>query len=120
MYKPKVRIFTKLHIYGVEMIAENLLKLRKELKLSQNEFALKLGIIPRAYVNYERGERKPPYEMLITLSNDFDVNLNWLINDKGKMFNKTVAQFNDSKAEIVLQVLEEKGLTDDKINQFFK
>lgn len=84
------------------MVSKNLSKLRKELALSQNEFALKLGIVPRAYINYERGERKPPYELLIKLSNDFNVNLNWLINNKGTMFNGL--QFEDVKDDILKEV----------------
>ena len=95
------------------MIAENLQKLRKTLILGQKDFAVKLGINPLTYANYERGERKPPYEMLIKLSDDFDVNLNWLINDKGEMFNTKETQFENSKEEmkqIVLDVLKEKGI----------
>jgi transcriptional regulator with XRE-family HTH domain len=93
------------------MIAENLQKLRKNLSLKQDEFALKLGISPRAYVNYERGERKPPYEMLIKLSDDFNVNLNWLINDKGDMYN--APKFEQAQGELALEirkVLREEGL----------
>ena len=89
------------------MIAENIVKLRKKLGLTQDEFALKLGITTRAYVNYERGERKPPYELLIKLSNDFNVNLNWLINDKGDMFNET-AQQNEQLEKLVAQIVDKK------------
>ena len=86
------------------MFSENLQKLRKNLQLSQNDFALKLGMNPRAYVNYERGERKPPFELLIDLSNDFNVNLNWLINDKGNMFNQP--ELGDIENGLELQVVE--------------
>lgn len=89
------------------MIVENLAKLRKKLNLTKDEFALKLGIAPRAYVNYERGERKPPYEMLIKLSDEFDVNLNWLINDKGEMFNES-AQQNEQLEKLVAQIVDKK------------
>lgn len=93
------------------MITENLQKLRKSLSLTQDEFALKLSITPRAYVNYERGERKPPYEMLITLSNDFNVNLNWLINDKGDMYNAPkFEQAQEGLALEIRKILREEGL----------
>lgn len=86
------------------MIAENLFKLRKQLNFGQNEFSLKLGINPRAYINYERGERKPPYELLIKLSDEYNVNLNWLITNKGDMFN--APQYEDVKGEILKEVDE--------------
>lgn len=104
-------------IFGVLMISENLQNLRKKLLLKQDEFALKLDIAPRAYANYERGERKPPYEMLIKLTDDFNVNLNWLIAGKGEMFiqpeKNFAAEYEDVKEDIlkkVQEMLKEKGL----------
>lgn len=93
------------------MIAENLQKLRKTLTFGQKEFAVKLGINPLTYANYERSERKPPYEMLVKLSDDFDVNLNWLINNKGEMFN--APKFEQVQSNLALEVrkiLREEGL----------
>lgn len=93
------------------MIAENLQKLRKTLTFGQKEFAVKLGINPLTYANYERSERKPPYEMLVKLSDDFDVNLNWLINNKGEMFN--APKFEQVQSDLALEVrkiLREEGL----------
>ena len=93
------------------MIAENLQKLRKTLTFGQKEFAVKLGINPLTYANYERNERKPPYEMLVKLSDDFDVNLNWLINNKGEMFN--APKFEQVQSDLALEVrkiLREEGL----------
>lgn len=84
------------------MIPENLQRLRKYYNLAQSEFALKLSMSTRAYMNYERGERKPPYEMLIKLVNEFNVNLNWLIADKGSMFNQS--KYEDIKIEILSEV----------------
>ena len=94
------------------MIAENLAKLRKQIQLSQKEFAVKLNINPLTYVNYERGDRKPPYEILIKLFSEYNVNLNWLIADKGEMFNNT-QQFNAEKDNLrkeVLQILKDEGV----------
>ena len=94
-----------------KMIAENLSKLRKYLSLGQNEFALKLGITTRAYVNYERGERKPPYDILIKLSNDFNINLNWLIADNGEMFNTQQPSATDEELEQkVVEVMKKYGV----------
>ena len=93
------------------MIAENLAKVRKTTLLVQSDFALKLGISPRAYVNYERGERKPPYEVLNKLYEEYNVNLNWFLTGKGEMFN--APQYEDVKDEIlneVNQVLVKYGI----------
>jgi len=93
------------------MIAENLQKLRKALNFGQKEFAVKLDINPLTYANYERGERKPPYEMLIKLSDDFNVNLNWLINNKGKMFNTQQPSASDDELEQkVVEVMKKYGV----------
>lgn len=94
-----------------KMIAENLQKLRKALTFGRKEFAVKLGINPLTYANYERNERKPPYEMLIKLSDDYNVNLNWLINDKGEMFNKQQpSTSNDELEQKVVEVMKKYGV----------
>ena len=93
------------------MIAENLVKIRKSTLLVQNDFALKLGISPRAYVNYERGERKLPYEVLNKLYEIFDVNLNWLITGKGNMFNKQQPHASNEELEQkVVEVMKKYGV----------
>jgi len=93
------------------MIAENLVKVRKSTLLVQNDFALKLGISPRAYVNYERGERKPPYEVLISLYEIYDVNLNWLITGKGSMFNQQQpSTSNEELEQKVVEVMKKYGV----------
>lgn len=103
------------------MIANNLQKLRKTLMLGQKEFAVKLGINPLTYVNYERGDRKPPYEMLIKLSNDFDVNLNWLINNKGEMFNAQQPSASDDELEQkVVEVMKKYGVIEKWVLQFLQ
>ncbi len=84
------------------MVSGNLLQIREYLKLTQNEFALKLGITTRSYINYERGERKLPFELLEKLCNDYNVNLNWLIAGKGEMF--IPPKFEDAKEEVLSQV----------------
>lgn len=96
------------------MIAENLVKIRKTTLLVQSDFALKLGISPRAYVNYERGDRKPPYEVLEKLYELCNVNLNWLITGKGSMFNKQQpSPSNEELEQKVVEVMKKYGVIDD-------
>lgn len=93
------------------MIAENLAKVRKTTLLVQSDFALKLGISPRAYVNYERGERKPPYEVLNKLYEEYNVNLNWFLTGKGEMFNEQQPSTSNEELERkVVEVMKKYGV----------
>ncbi len=96
------------------MIAENLIKIRKTMLLVQSDFALKLGVSPRAYVNYERGDRRPPYEVLEKLHELCNVNLNWLITGKGSMFNEqqpsTTSRSNEELEQKVVEVMKKYGV----------
>lgn len=67
------------------MIGLKLKELRKELRLSQSEFANKLGLKQQTYLNYENG-RDIPNAILEKFNSIFDVNLNWLFTGKGNIF----------------------------------
>lgn len=58
---------------------ENLLKLRKEHKLKQVEFANQIGINWRTYQTYERGEREPTLSTLVAIADFYDLSLDELI-----------------------------------------
>lgn len=93
------------------MEENRLQKIRKKLKLSQEEIADETNITYRAYTSYERGDRKPSFEFLVKLVEKYNVNLNWLIVGKGEMFN--APQYEDVKDEIlneVNQVLVKYGI----------
>ncbi|MBN8736346.1 MAG: helix-turn-helix transcriptional regulator [Xanthomonadales bacterium] len=47
--------------------------------LSQNAFAESLGVSPRAYVNYERGEREMPVALFRTLYEIRGIDPAWLL-----------------------------------------
>lgn len=80
-------------------------EIRKQLNMSQEEMALKLGLAPRTYAAYERNENKPTLSMLDMLNLNFDVNLNWLVSNKGEMFNSTPENISsDFKDEIIKTV----------------
>ena len=95
-------IFTKLHEIGFNMEENRLQKIRKKLKLSQEEIADETNISYRAYTSYERGDRKPSFEFLVKLVEKYNVNLNCLIAGKGEMFN--APQYEDVKDEILNEV----------------
>ena len=60
-------------------IGERLLRLRQEAKLSQADFAKRLGASPGAYQHYERGDREIPSSLLWALKEEFDVDPLWMI-----------------------------------------
>jgi transcriptional regulator with XRE-family HTH domain len=62
-----------------QKIGERLLRFRQEKKLSQAEFAERLGVSAGAYKNYERGDREIPSSLLLALHQEFDVDPLWLI-----------------------------------------
>ncbi len=85
------------------MYGQKLQQIRKKLNLSQEEMASRTNTSYRAYSSYERGDRKPSFELLEKLANNFDVNLNWLIANLGNPFLKQKTE-HDLKKEIMLDV----------------
>lgn len=61
-------------IFGV-----HLKNLRKSKNITQKQLALDIGASERGIQQYELGERKPTYDMLIALADYFDVSLDYLV-----------------------------------------
>lgn len=62
-------------------------ELRKELKLTQVEFAEKIGL-SRSYVNMiEMGTKTPAERTIKDICRIYKVNYDWLVNGTGEMFN---------------------------------
>ena len=60
---------------------------RDKLNLKQGAFAKKLSI-SQSFLSYiEKSQRKPSYELLLSLLSIFNVNLHWLVTGVGDMFN---------------------------------
>ena len=68
----------------MEMIG--LKQIRKQKNLNQLKVALDLNISREALSHYENGKRSPDTEMLLKLSNYFNVSIHYLIT--GEEFNK--------------------------------
>lgn len=64
---------------GNVVIGRRLAAARERVRLSQNEFAERMGISPRAYQNYERGEREVPATVLRLLYESFGVDPLWVL-----------------------------------------
>ena len=69
-----------------EHLKERIKKLRKELSMTQAEFAQKIGTSQNVLANYEIGRRNPSNSVINNISKTFDVNEEWLRTGEGKMF----------------------------------
>jgi len=92
------------------LFCENLIKLRTDAGKTRKEVAIDLKIDNSTYGYYEKGGKKPSYEMLIKLAQYFNVTVSDLIgdNDKSSTENKS-----DSK-----DILQQLGMNDETIAIF--
>ncbi len=67
--------------------SEQIKKIRKEQKLTQEQFASQLNVTRQAVSNWENDKNLPDIEMLITISDVFHVSLDSLIKGKEDMNN---------------------------------
>lgn len=57
----------------------HLKEMRKANGVTQKQLAIDIGASERGIQQYELGERKPTYDMLIALADYFDVSLDYLV-----------------------------------------
>ena len=62
-----------------ETFAERLKKIRTSKELSQSGLANKIGLKPAAVSHFETGQRKPPLETLVKLSDALSVSVDYLL-----------------------------------------
>lgn len=60
-------------------------KIRKELDLTQQGFAEKIGTTANVLTNYETGRRNPSASVINNICKTFDVNETWLRTGEGEM-----------------------------------
>lgn len=94
------------------MLAERLLKLRKDNKKTQQQVADYLKITRPAYTAYERGTRHPDYETLEKIADFFSVTTDYLLGrtDKADSYHYENKQ-QDSLTEIH-ELAEKYGIED--------
>ncbi len=63
------------------MLSENLLMHRKNLRLSQEELAGRLGVSRQAYAKWESGETTPELKTCLALAALYEITLDELVND---------------------------------------
>lgn len=97
------------------MLKENLKKIRQELGLSVAKLSEKIDIPAMTLTNYERGERTPSAQLFIQLNTKLNVNLNWFVSGKGKMFNSSQLEnisddVLDTVKNLISEELDRRGL----------
>lgn len=65
---------------------ERLKKLRRELDLTQTEFAERIGSVQNTITGYESGRRNPSNPVIASICKEFNVNEKWLRTGNGEMF----------------------------------
>lgn len=60
------------------VFVERLKRLRAEKNMSQKEFSDLVGITQQTLSGYETGKMKPPFEVLVNISKNTSVSLDWL------------------------------------------
>lgn len=85
---------------------ERLKKLRKELDMTQQEFADKLGTARNNIAGYETGKRKPSNAVISLICREFNINEKWLRTGEGDMFIELSR--SDEIAQFVGQLMTEE------------
>lgn len=74
------------------MFGERIAEQRKKLGLSQEELAEKLNISQKSISKYERGDRRPSYEVLVLMAALFDVTTDYLLGEEICMVGTRIAE----------------------------
>nr|DAZ59719.1 MAG TPA: Repressor protein CI [Caudoviricetes sp.] len=72
-------------------------QIRKTAKMTQDEFADKIGLSKNFVWMIEKGERTPSERTIKDICREFKVNYDWLVNGTGEMF-----QDDDSDAQAIV------------------
>lgn len=89
---------------------ENILKLRKGLKLSQEELAEKIGVTRQTISNWELGETQPNVEQLKKLSEVFKISIDELVGNDVKGILEEKISNTEKLAGIIIKILKVMGI----------
>lgn len=95
------------------LLAERLIKLRKEKKKTQQQISSILGITRPAYTAYERGTRQPDYETLQKLAELFEVSIDFLLGSSNEpLSNKKSNEGEYDSLKELNKLIKEYGIED--------
>lgn len=86
------------------MLGSRITYLRKRARLSQAELAMRLGVSPSTVGSYEQGRREPSANILIALSREFGVSIDYLLTGSISIIQNYLA-LDDSFSQEELAVL---------------
>lgn len=84
---------------------ERLIRLRKDLGLTQEKFAQKINISRTGLANIERGENRLTDRIIADICREFEVNEDWLRNGTGEIY-KPVADVDLELTSRIAKVLK--------------
>ena len=87
------------------MLAEKLYKLRKNSGLSQEQLAEQLNVSRQAISKWESGTAIPESEKLITISNYFDISVDYLLKDSKEDENLITYGETKEKSKMVVGII---------------
>jgi Predicted transcriptional regulators len=82
----------------VMQLKERIKKIRKELDLTQQKFADKLGVKRNTIAMYEMGKTVPSKQTITSICREFNVNKEWFLNGTGEMFKAAPSDVLDQLA----------------------
>lgn len=85
------------------MISKKLAEIRKKHNLNKREMSERLGIPYTTYNNYETGQREPGSNFLIKFSQEFDVSIDYIMENQPKQIIGVIKK-NDTIADIILRL----------------
>lgn len=83
---------------GSENVKERIKKIRRELNLTQQEFAERIGIKRNTIANYETGRNDPVDSVISLICREFNVREEWLRTGEGEMFKPKPSDILDQLA----------------------
>ena len=103
----------------IEVIGDNIRRIREEKRLSQKELAAAIEVAPTQYSRVETGKVMPALKTLIKIAKTLDVPLDALVNSDGaataevnvkdkSLFDKVrlIDELPDSEKNMVLQIID--------------
>lgn len=91
-------------------LGDNILKLRKDCKLSQEQLAEKVGVTRQTISNWELGETSPNPEQLKLLSKSLNVSIDELLNNDIKPVLVEKVSNTEKLAGLIIKILKVMGI----------
>ena len=100
-------------------IGDRIKKVRRDLNMTQTEFANRIGSMQNTITRYETNSRNPSASVIALICKEFNVNEEWLRNGEGEMFNPAPTDVLDrlareyklsNAAYIVVEKLDRKSV----------